>query len=352
MATERGRKRGVKNIKLPSGEIVPFPIINEIYFTDPLERHQEYWYTIENTLKGDRDVHVDQVKGTDSNGNTVYLPVERIDIFRTHDAIERAQDTEFSFDNKTGGDSDPPHFVTHQRTHVVRVYQNPNNRDDSKPWIDTELIDEIWVLDPRNRGQETRFTLLNPERNDPDAQITGDETQVDGSDGSDAPVRTDPFQNIVKFNDHQQRSNLAPTRVAAEMTVGLHAEGPGDASARFDGFDINAQPPGGIILANPDFPPGVSGARGVMTGSLAITGSDTHFTFIGGSAYMGATGAVTWGLTAPNNLTWNVDLSSLAFVSDNGWTYHFSSVTIGPDVTIPGFGGGDAYNKLTLYFTR
>jgi hypothetical protein len=75
------------------------------------------------------------------------------------------------------------------------------NVDDQHIWIDSELIDELVVLDPADRAQETHYTLNNPQ-NDDDAQANPDDPEIsDTNNGIDPPWRTDPFQNIINFSD-------------------------------------------------------------------------------------------------------------------------------------------------------
>ncbi len=110
------------------------------------------------------------------------------------DAQDRAQETQITLDNVTGATSNPPHFETHKRTHVVRYF----NPDDHTQYIDSELIDELQVVDPNSRAQETQFTLNNPQTNDAQADPSDPEIS-DTANGIDAPWRTDPFQNIIGF---------------------------------------------------------------------------------------------------------------------------------------------------------
>lgn len=187
MPVEVGRTTARKRIPIGTS-FVDVPVITKISFIDPADRYQEWQYTIDNSGKSDRVVHVDTITGTN-----VSLAVERIDRWTTLDPADRGQETQMTMDNVTGADSSPPHFSTHVQTHVVR-YKNP---DDTNVWIASELIDSFTVIDPSDRYQEIRFTLTNPE-NDDGAQADPNDPEIsDPTNAIDPPWRTDPFQNIV-----------------------------------------------------------------------------------------------------------------------------------------------------------
>lgn len=199
MAIETERKLGRKLIKLPNSQSkIPVPCIMEITFLDPVRRQQEIKFTHDNSENADREIHVDAVQSIDQNGDPNgpdELQVERIDKWKTRDPVRRNQDTEFSPDNKTGNDEKPPHFSTHKKTHVVRYYEDPENKAGS--WVDVEWIDEYEDVDPVRRQQGRIFALTNvddqADPNDPD--ITGAQDS-----GIDPPWRLSPWQNIVNWS--------------------------------------------------------------------------------------------------------------------------------------------------------
>lgn len=191
MPVEFSRTTARKRITLPSGGQVDVRVITSISFKDASDRYQEIQYTIDNSAASNRIVHVDQVQGTD--GTT--LPVERIDTWNVLDPEDRHQETQMTLDNVTGADSTPPHFSSHFRTHVYRFTNN------SGEWIDSELIDELVIVDPNDRHQETHYFLNNPAADDPAGQADPADPDIsDTANGIDSPWRTDPFQNIVNFH--------------------------------------------------------------------------------------------------------------------------------------------------------
>lgn len=216
MAEEAGRIVKRKRIRLPQGNTVDIPVITEISFVDPVEQAQETRYSVDNTDASDRDVHNASIPGdgvaTDESGQSPGLIVERVDVWKVIDQIQRAQETDVAFDSKTVAEPPeaPPYFTTHQTTHIVKYINTPDNGN----WIKSELIDELRWLDPVEQAQETYITLLNPPDNDAidgltlgtDAGVTtvaidpSIEEITDGN-GESNPVRTDPFQNIVDFNE-------------------------------------------------------------------------------------------------------------------------------------------------------
>lgn len=198
MPVETGRTTKRKRITLPSGGTVDIPVITEITFVDPSDRYQEITFTVDNSAQGGRTVHVVNLHGDVDGDLTQVLPVERIDTWPVLDKIDRGQETQASLDNVTGEDAQPyPHFSTHFVTHNVTYTSSLDNQ----AAIITELIDELHVLDPIDRGQETRFVLTN----NPPAGVytlgTSDANIADTANGIDPPWRTDPFQNIVAWRD-------------------------------------------------------------------------------------------------------------------------------------------------------
>jgi hypothetical protein len=185
-------------------DYVDVAVITKISFIG--RNGQEWEYTVENTSSSKREVHVVELKPSDDGGdNTQKLSVERVDMWPTigmglsqFDAAAftktepTGQETQNTFDNKTGEDTKPiPHFTAHSKTHVYR-YKNP---DDEELWVDSELIDEFSMIGPN--GQEEVFTLKNPAKDDDSGQA--DPSDPDITD-NDPPWRIDPFQNIVDFN--------------------------------------------------------------------------------------------------------------------------------------------------------
>lgn len=201
MAVEYKRERGRKKINLPGGGHVYIPVLISVSTVD--QNGQETKATFENTSQSDkREVHIDQVRHTNPTGSqgSDHIDVERIDSWIGSDAVDRAQESKFLLDNTTGGDLKPPSFGTHQKTHVYRYYQDPNNPSDSGAWVDSELIDEISVVD--GNGQENIYFMNNPAVDDLTGQADSNDPDISDTDGGlDPPYRTDPFQNIVNFND-------------------------------------------------------------------------------------------------------------------------------------------------------
>src|SRR5512139_931716 len=160
MPVEVGRTTARKVIHLPGSQDVSIPVITNISFIDPADRYQETQHSIDNTSSSTRTVHVDNVHPT-TGDTSQFIAVERIDIFEVIDPADRYQESHFEIDNITGATSSPPHFSTHAQTHVVRYYADPTNPNDTGAWVDSELIDELSVIDPSDRYQETIYRLLN-----------------------------------------------------------------------------------------------------------------------------------------------------------------------------------------------
>ncbi len=196
MAEEYKRQRARKLVTFPTGEQITIPVITRLNVLD--QNGQEVEITVDNTSDNQtREVHVDQVQPSPSGSGT--LAVERIDSWHGLDIVSQAQESQFIIDNKTGADTLPPSFTTHQKTHVYRYYQDPNNQDNSGVWLDSELIDEISVVD--QNGQENIYFLDNPAAGDPAGQADSSDPIINGS----APYRTDPFQNIVNWHSGGQQ---------------------------------------------------------------------------------------------------------------------------------------------------
>jgi hypothetical protein len=216
MPEEFSRTTARKRITLPNGGQVDVPVITKISFIDPVQRHQEYQYTIENSAQADRRVHVDQVASSADPGGEK-LPIERIDKWITIDPVARAQESQFEMDNVTGGDSTPPRFTTHLRTHIKRYVSQAN----PTIWIESELIDAFTVVDPVDRAQESIYTLNNT-----DADASSEDAEIsDSGNGIDPPWRTDPFQNIVDWNDQTTTGDfwygllITPGRAGATVST-------------------------------------------------------------------------------------------------------------------------------------
>lgn len=212
MPDETNRITKNKTVQLPGGSTVLVPVITQITFNDPVDRGQDTQYTVDNSGKSDRHVHVAWV-GVDGSTDASENPdtsqptpddaiaVERIDLWKVLDSVDRGQETDPAPDNKTYNPDGPPYFTTHKKTHVVRYLNTPDDGN----WIESELIDQINMLDPVERAQETDFTLNNPPGTD-DGQgnliVQADPNApdiTDSGDNVDPPWRIDPFQNLVKI---------------------------------------------------------------------------------------------------------------------------------------------------------
>jgi hypothetical protein len=292
MPQEDGRVTKNKKVKLPGGSTVLVPVITEISFIDPVNQAQETVYTIDNSGNADRDIHVASVKGdgtTDETGqDTSGMQVERLDLWRVLDLIEKGQETFIGFDSKTVAQPPdaPPYFTTHLKTHVVRYQNDPDDGN----FIDSELIDSFSVIDPVHQGQETQFSLPgNPAGTDDGnghmvVTATADDPDITDSDnGVDPPWRLDPFQNIVSFSGGYlldvsfgwNGGDVAITCDAATGTILLDHDNPTFDSHEFV-FDV------GLSSASPS------------TISFSITGQDdytgfTVHTFGVGSSLQGVT---------------------------------------------------------------
>jgi hypothetical protein len=263
---EFSRTTARKRITLPAGGTVDVPVITKISFIDASDRYQELQYSIDNSAAADRTVHIDQVPssvdGHITSADGKGLPVERIEKWPHIDAVDRGQETNPEWDNVTGGDSIPPSFTSHLKTHVVR-YKNPN---DTSVWIESELIDEIVVLDPTDRGQETHYTLSNPQ-NDDDAQANPDDPEISDTDnGIDPPWRTDPFQNIVNFS--------SPLSIIVRWTFALtvSVSGPGTGSCSPVVF---LTPSDAVILGGFDHILTFTMGGGDVSSGFTVTGTPT-----------------------------------------------------------------------------
>jgi hypothetical protein len=218
LPTETGRIIKRKRVQLPSGGTVDIPVVTQITFLDVVNQGQESEFHIENSGAAHRDVHVAGVPGggeaTDESGSdNSGLQVERVDVWRVLDVVDRGQESFIHLDNKTIKEPPdaPPYFTTHEKTHIVKYINTPDDGN----WIKSELIDRFKVLDTVDQAQESEYFLSNPPDNTGISGLTLD-TDSDGnptvavdpslpdisdsSNGVDPPWRTDPFQNIIDFS--------------------------------------------------------------------------------------------------------------------------------------------------------
>ncbi len=187
MPQELSRTTARKRITLSGGAQVDVPVITKISFFDPNDRGQETQYTVDNSHTSLRRVHIEPLIEGD-------LDVERVDVWPVFDASERGQETQLTLDNYTKGNPGPPYFIAHLKTHVVKYF---DINGDENNYIQSELIDSFAVVDPNDRGQETIYTLNNPQ-NDDDAQADPSDPEIsDSGNGIDPPWRVDPFQNLI-----------------------------------------------------------------------------------------------------------------------------------------------------------
>jgi hypothetical protein len=234
MVTEINRKIAYKRIR-PGSQVndqdtgggIKIPVITEITFKDPTDRGQEATYTIDNTYTGWRDVHYAWVgpKGSpNAKESGVVLTdevpgdcvlVERDNELRFKDAVDRGQQTFPALDNspESYDPHGPPYFKQHLKTHVVKYWNDPTDQN-SGTAAEVELIDELLVKDPVEKGQETHYFLQNPQDDaaanaqlldqdgNPRADLQ-DITRTDVEVGEvDPPYRFDPFQNLIHVNGY------------------------------------------------------------------------------------------------------------------------------------------------------
>jgi hypothetical protein len=210
LSTEENRKWGKKTITLPTGDDVDIRVVTEITFLDKVDSGQETRYTIYNRAgDANRDVHVDQVQDS-SGANTDTLSVERIDMWRVKDTVDRAQETFITMDNKTGGDTVPPSFTTHIKTHTTNFVSQQN----SQIFITTEWIDEFKVKDTVDQAQETHYFVTGNPQSDDDSTPGMDDEDLGGETSN---IRTDPYQNIVDW-----RAPPADTGYEYRIEISFH----------------------------------------------------------------------------------------------------------------------------------
>jgi len=301
MPTEVNRKIATKTFNTPAGDI-KVPVITEITFRDTVRRGQETTYTVDNSGSAKRDVHIAWVahdptdpQATENADPDVTPPsgliaVERIDLWRVKDAVERGQEKFVGPDNISYNISGPPFFRTHLKTHVVSYRKDPTNPNDTS-LISSELIDEFVVKDPVRRGQQTHFYLNNPQDDDAaNAQITPDLPDItDTANGVDPPYRTDPFQNIVRLGGQ-------PLTVGwAFKPQAIGVENPGQATGyhfNLQGTGAPASPPWNFTLSD--------GRQAVVAGSFPNV-SDVNWTQGGGTGINFL--AWPWWFVGPNTDT-------------------------------------------------
>lgn len=200
MPVEAGRTTARKRILLPGGAEVWIPVVTQINFVDPVDRYQEWQYKVDNSAQSGRTVHVDTVHALTQSGavdGSQSIQVERIDLWPVTDAVDRGQETQVRFDNVTGANTTPiPHFETHFKTH----YKTWHAADEPNSWVMVEYIDEVRVLDPVDRAQETYVVIANNPTGVGETLELSEYADIsDTANGVDPPYRTDPFQNIVAF---------------------------------------------------------------------------------------------------------------------------------------------------------
>lgn len=230
-----------------------------------------------------RTVHVDALHPTDDLGNqdtSQTLQVERVDVWPTLDALDRYQETEVSLDNVTGRETAPPHFTTHLHTHVFR-YINPDTGD----WIEVEQIDELAIIDPQDRYQETSLTLFHP-----DTQAdAGDPDISDTANGIDPPWRLDPFQNIVNYGS----SNWVVVGFLISQTDTIEQPTGG----------TDPPPRGGNLIKTQGMSVGWATSLSFNTSSGSLLSGDTSTAITSGLSWSYAGGGSDAQSVPPNTLT-------------------------------------------------
>jgi hypothetical protein len=236
------RIMALKRVFDPNGgdeDYIDVPVIVAVTLTDSGDG-QEYLHEFHSTAENTgRQTHVHTVNyqtidnPDGDSSNTV--DVERIDAFTVSFST---RELEIDLNNNDPAPLRPgdPQAAGHQKSHVVRYNKDNINDPDAAPWIDIELIDELlltgyWLerdllleVPPResqstDAAQETTLELthdpgaplatsddpFNPTWSDihywdgnPDVQFSG--YLSEDTNGKDAPVRLDPFQNIVNVN--------------------------------------------------------------------------------------------------------------------------------------------------------
>jgi hypothetical protein len=336
MPEEFGRTTARKRIKLPGGgpsDHVDVKVITKIAWLDALDRGQETQHSVDNSGSSNREVHVDKVYHTDQDGNqdtSQFLEVERIDVWKVLDALDRGQETQTRLDNVTGGDSAPPHFSSHLKTHVVRCYQDPNNRDDNSPWVDVELIDQFAFIDQAERGQETQYSLTNPANDDPAAQADPNDPDISDTDnGVDPPWRTDPFQNIVNFSGGARRPYLPPLGSAGAGVGGNYTVGNPIVPVTVELTPMNWE--GGIVIAGSfSGQPAGPGSINIGTGHHGFELSQDASTSSTEIARVFTADDITNALIQINTITLN--WSGVVFTTTD--TVHYPNTTWVPDATL------------------
>lgn len=340
MPTEFSRTTARKRITLPSGAQVDVKVITGLTVVDASDRYQETQFTIDNTSTSSRTVHIDTIYASTPDGQQDFgssIQVERIDVWPVTDATDRAQETQVTFDNVTGATSIPPHFSTHQRTHLVK-YRGVSNPD---VWIESELIDEVRVLDGSDRFQETWLTLNQPQ-NDTDAAADPADADIsDSGNGIDPAWRTDPFQNIVNFKD--ATTQIFPPPYAISYATIDDATIAGQLMCIPQMYAVSA----GIAGTNATFsypttfPAPTSSNIAIDPSTIELlNGSNT------GMDHLDATGVSFWGrqnnmptfvpISPPIGMDVSTQSCAGMTISNQGYTLDFSSVEFVPFQYQPG----------------
>ena len=277
MPTETRRIVKRKRVSLPGGGTVDIPVIAQITFLDVVDQAQESEFHLENGSAGKRDVRIASIPGdggaTDETGSGSGLRVERVDLWRVLDVVEQGQETDFHPDSKTVNSSGPKYFSTHEKTHVVKYINTPDDGN----WIKSELIDTWKFADTVDQGQESEYFLFNPPDNggiaglalgtdsDGTTTIAVDPAIAEIADAVD-PVRTDPFQNIVDYkgaepivvtwyykrdNDLNNPPDVAPVRPVQFKDLSL-SQVPGSPTMPSD-FTVTGTPTMPNIIAGAQF---------------------------------------------------------------------------------------------------
>lgn len=179
MPQETSRFTRTIKVKNPDDEsqYVALKIIDEISFRD--RRFQEYVYTFNNNAEAARQVRVEEIGDGDNK-----LRVERIEKLSNRDDKQRFQ--EYIWEYLT--EEPPRHLVTHD----VKIYAtDENGNKDEDVWIKVRRVDKLFVMDEKERFQETELELVWP--SDEDYDYTGLGTLYD----QEPPYRIDPFQAII-----------------------------------------------------------------------------------------------------------------------------------------------------------
>jgi hypothetical protein len=178
----------------PSDSDIIVLVIDEITFIDPKDKYQQTTWSLDNSNASSRDVHAFTITGSDGASK---LSVERIDQYDALDPKDHYQETRTTLDNAsearfaidyapTGADS--------RTTHDVKIYSK-----DGSSWLVMRRTDSFSVTDPKDRYQETTFTLDNKDLDAGDPAPTNLDPPTTDWDGTtiNPPWRFDPYQNVI-----------------------------------------------------------------------------------------------------------------------------------------------------------